>query len=117
MKVSLRAQVCLASLIGCIESTEIAFATINPNFSLIPPVRAHDDPKQSGLVVSMRLALVLRVLLAGYVSQVAETVVGAIAIDVVDLIRPLSMNIKPGKPVRLIKATCNYYLPVSIAIY
>lgn len=69
----------------------------------------------SGLVGLLRIALILVIKQLRYVAQIAQSVVGRVAVDVINLmVRPLAMNVQPRKPMYQIHAAIQHGFEMTV---
>lgn len=80
---------------GSVE-TEVFHLAANPYCGLIFAISVKSDAKQPGCVASMRPFLILLINMLRYVAQIGKSIVGRVAIDVIDFVaRPAPSLDKP----------------------
>ena len=94
-----------------VKITKVAFYARHLNLS--PPLSSSDEinTKIPALIVLVRESLILAVTRIRYIPKIADSVIGRIAIDVINKIHwKRSVNIEPRQTMRLVKNTIDHYV-------
>lgn len=111
---ALRVQISLVRLFRSAVYPNIGRHAVDSYAGTVPFARMGGNTKKSGFIAWAGSAPVLRVVAGRTFSKVADSVVGADAINVVKrAFRPLPIVVVPSEPVRLVKCSGNLDLDIS----
>ena len=116
VQLPLRGLVCLVREFGRIERSDVATAAVQANRRRAAMSRSAHTEKSSGSV-PVWSPLVLRVLLRPCFTQIRPSVVGPIAVDVIDLlIRPFPRHVEPREAMQAEMLAADWKVQIALSV-